>query len=100
MTDSKYGLMREMDLNAPVSITLPAHVWRGFLAAYCSTKWESTDATSIMMEIQDALFDPLWAREQQAEAQRKHDEYHRRMSGILPGFLPPEIPPDAGNLTD
>lgn len=53
-----------------------------------------------MMEIQDALFDPRWVREQQAEAQRKHDEHNRRMSGILPGFLPPEVPPDAGELTD
>lgn len=99
MNKGKYGLMRDLGLNDEVTITLPAHVLRGFLAAYLSTRWESSDATSIMTAIQDALFDPLWAKEQQAEAQRQHDEHQRLISGMIPGFPGPDIPPDAEGIS-
>lgn len=99
MTNSdKYGRMREITLNEPVTITLPAHVWCGFLAAYVAAKWSCADASVILNEVQNALFDPLWLRERQAEVQRVHDERHRLISGIT-GFPGPMTPPDAGDLT-
>jgi hypothetical protein len=102
MTNDKYGRMRPIDLNEPVSVTLPAHVWRGYMAAYTSTKWEAVDATSIMIEVQNALFDPLWMKEHEAEQQRRHDEHRQHIHEQLPDFLKPviasDVPPDAGGF--
>lgn len=105
MTDNtnKYGLMRKgIELNAPVTITLPAHVWHGYWSAYGAAKWGCSEATAIMMEVRDAMFDPVWLKEREADTQRKHDEHHRQILGSmfsgLPGIDMPDIPPDAGDL--
>lgn len=96
---SKFPRMRKMDLNDEVTIKLPVHVWLGFNSAYNTTEWASPDATAIMREVQETVYDPLWLKEAQAEQQRNHDRNHQIFSGIT-GFPGPEIPPDAGGLSD
>jgi hypothetical protein len=93
------GRMRTMDLNEPVTLTLPAHVWLGFLASYSATKWACMYATAIHAEAMEALLDPLWLKEREAARARRHDQEHALMSRIIPGFPAPDIPPDAGGLS-
>lgn len=99
MAEHKYGLMRQLGLNDPVTVTLPAHVWAGFLSAYGSSEWSNSDTNAIMIEARDALFDPRWLKEREAELQRQHDTQHRIMSGMIPGFPSPDIPPDPEGLS-
>jgi hypothetical protein len=98
--NSKYGLMRDLSLNAPVKIELPAHVWAGYLSAYGAADWGCADADAIRNEVQTTLFDPRWLREQQAENQRQRAEHpHIHGVGII-GFPGPQVPPDAGGLSE
>jgi hypothetical protein len=101
--NNKYSRMRQMDLNEPVTITLPAHIWLGYMASYGAARWTCGYASVIMAEVREALFDPLVLKEQEAAEQRHNDRHNRLFSSMLPGFKPPgddDIPPDASELPD
>lgn len=98
--EEKYGRMRPIQIGDDVTITLPAHIWLGFVGAYAATRWESADASTIMHAVHLAVFDPVWLKERTAHIQRQNDEQHRRIATMIPGFPVPEVPPDAGEITD
>ena len=90
-------IMRDIGLNEPVSIELPAHIWLAFMAAYAVTEWESSAAHSICLKIQDAVMDPIYLNEQLAAAQLAHDG-HRNIFHHLFGGADSDAPPDTEGM--
>ncbi len=86
---------RKMDLSEPVTITMPAHTWLGFLFSYADCEWSSTCASAICKGIQDVLLDPIYLREAAAEAQA-HADVHQAFINHITG-QPVDVPP---NITD
>lgn len=87
---------RNISLTDPVTVTLPAHIWLGFFAAYMSTKWACNYASAIAVAAQEQLMDPLWLKEREAHQQQHDDIGQALVHGFLTG-RPPEPPP---NVTD
>lgn len=85
-------IMKDIGLNDPVSVTLPAHVWVGFIGAYKSTKWVSEDTSEIYRKVIDELFNPLFLKEQEAAMQENHDKHMGLFRHIFTGESP-ETPP-------
>lgn len=85
-------IMRDINLNEPVAVTLPAHNWIGFISAYASTRWHNTDANAIGSAVIDALFDPVCVKERAAAAQEEHDTANSMIRHMFTG-QPPETPP-------
>lgn len=88
---AKSKVMRDMGMNEPVSIELPAHVWLTFMVTYANTEWTSDSAAAICVEIQEALLDPLYVNERQAELQERHDQHERAFRAFI--GQRPEFPP-------
>lgn len=87
----KNPVMRDIKLNDPVSITLPAHIWLGFVAAYATSDWNCNYANNIATEVSDALLDPIYMNERLAEEQQARDEQSatmQRLMGQIPEFPP------------
>ncbi len=83
--------MKPIELNEPVPITLPAHIWVGFLSAYMSTEWGNSNAGYICEAIEELLMDPVWLKEQQAAFQQhkdRRDAALERLTGGRPDFPP------------
>ena len=95
MAEGQKNVMRSMDMNARVRITLPAHVWLAYLSAYSSADWSNPYATMIMIAVRDRLFDPEYVKAQEDDARRQHEQQHQILSGIgiIPGFARPDVPP-------
>lgn len=91
MTERK--VMRDLGLNEPVSITLPAYVWLGFSSAYISSDFNSTDANNLINAIQRSLLDPVFIKEQEAQQQFVQDQHQNMFHQMMTG-RPPEIPPN------
>jgi hypothetical protein len=89
-------IMRDIGLNDPVTVTLPAHVWMGFIGAYAATKWQSSYVDQIGSEVIDQLYDPLHLKEREAAHQEQHDLSRALFRHMTMGQLP-EVPP---NMTD
>lgn len=89
--------MRDINLNDPVSITVPAHVWLMAMSAYAQTEWTDSSMNQIITKVQEAIIDPLWLNEQMAAHQQEID----RQQGMFHGFMtgqPPETPPNEEEL--
>ena len=88
----KNPVMRDIKLNDPVSITLPAHIWLGFVAAYATSDWNCNHANQIATEVSEALLDPLYMNERLAAEQQARDE----QQAIFQRFIgqTPEVPPN------
>jgi hypothetical protein len=101
-TGNEHIRMRSMDLNEPLTITLPAHIWHGFMVAYGDTEWINAYASAVLVEVQERLLDPVWLKERLAAHQRDHSTQDRLHNQLLSRFgikLPEdEVPPDAGEL--
>lgn len=91
MADRKF--MRDIGLNEPVSVTLPAHVWLGFAASYISSDFSSPDANQLVTAVQRELLDPLYIKEQEAQAQAQQDQAHSLFQHLATGVTP-EVPPN------
>lgn len=85
-------IMRDISLNEPVPVTLPAHVWLGFISAYASTEWSCEDVSIIAQEAIRQLFDPLYLNEKEAAMQEQHDQQQSVLQAIITGRRP-ETPP-------
>jgi hypothetical protein len=92
--------MRETKLNDEVTVTLPAHIWNGFVASYQCAPWSCQHATAVAQAAQEALIDPVYLREQEAEMQQMHAEHGPL--GFLFGITGqhPQVPPDTRGLED
>jgi hypothetical protein len=96
MTDENRRVMCEIGLNDPVTLTLPAHVLHGFIAAYGAAKWSCSHANVMFLAIQKKLYDPQYMKEREAEAQRQNQELHQLAAEAgFPGFRHP-VPSDDG----
>jgi hypothetical protein len=87
---------RKMDLGESVSIELPALVWLVFLFGYSESDWNNFGAGKIAYAVQEAMFDPIYLREQAAQAQQQLDAHNAAFHGLFLGQQP-EMPP---NVTD
>lgn len=85
-----------MSLNEPVTITLPAHIWLGFMFAYSDSEWSNLCAGKIAFEAQKAVMDPVYVKEQEAKIQAQADMQHAAFHHMFTGQHP-ENPP---NVTD
>ena len=99
MPNSKKKIMRDIKLNDPVVVELPAHVWIGFIAAYSATKWQAEDASAIALEAIDRIFDPVWVKEREAANSEHRDTHIALMQAAITGRMPgmteiPDMPPD------
>jgi hypothetical protein len=96
--------MPGLKLNDEVAVTLKVKTWHAFLAVYNSCQWSSQYATVLYSEIQEALMDPVYVREQEAAHQQHHAEMQQ--SGMLGGLFPwmnqggPQVPPNPEGLED
>lgn len=64
---------RNINMNEPVSVTLPAHVWLGFIFTYAGANWTDICTSRISGEVQKQLLDPVYLKEQEAAAQHQAD---------------------------
>jgi hypothetical protein len=87
---------RKMEMDVPVTITLPAHVLLGFLYTYTGAEWNDTCATQIALEIRNTLLDPVYLKEEEAKVQ-EHADMHQAVFNHFTGQGPIEMPP---NVTD
>ena len=94
---------RKMDLNEEVTITLPAHIWAGFIFTYNNADWTELCASKIALAAQNAILDPVYLREQEAAAQSQVDMQHAAFMHMTgqPMDIPPNImdgiPPQPGD---
>lgn len=84
---------KKMDLSEPVTVTLPAHIWMSFAAAYQSTDWADPYASLIAKTAQEEMLDPIYIRERQAAMQQQRDEHKSIFDAMFTG-RPPEVPPN------
>jgi hypothetical protein len=87
---------RKLTLDQDVTITLPAHTLLGFLYAYSASDWNEACATDIAIAVRNALFDPVFLKEEEAR-QQEHADLHKAAFSHFVGQLPIELPP---NVTD
>lgn len=95
MTEQK--VMRDISLNEPVTITLPAHLWLSAMSGYAECEWSSTVMTLLMTRVQEALLDPVYLKEQLAKQQHQQDMQQAAFNQMVTG-RPPEIPPNMEGL--
>ena len=96
MSDLNIPRARDISLTAPVTVTLPAHVWAGFLASYMSTEWVCFYTTTVATAVQEQIMDPLWLKEQDAKRDDDMSQPPAFIARLL-GGAPPDLPP---NMTD
>lgn len=77
MSDSPH--YKKMDISDDVTVTLPAHVWIGFVSAYTSTKWSNVDTSRIALTAQEQMLEPSFVKARDAERQA-HIDRHERMA--------------------
>jgi hypothetical protein len=81
-------------LNDDLTITLPAHVWLQFYAAYLASDEHNYFADIVARTAYDSLIDPLFVKEMEAASQAAADKAHRHIHSLFGSELPgPEIPP-------
>lgn len=103
---TSYMKMRDLKLNDEVTVTAPAHIWLGFVAAYSQCEWNSQYATAIAAEAQEAMADPLWIKETEAAHQKMYAEHNAQVIGAFPfpfnfgNPQDPQVPPDTRGLED
>ena len=88
----KYPRYRKMDLNDPVTVTLPAGVWVSFSAAYAASRWDCSSANMIANAAAEALVDPLYLQECMAAEQQVVTEAQEQLSRFMKfpyGGIPP-----------
>jgi hypothetical protein len=85
-------VMRDMKLNDKVSITLPVHVWLGFVAAYATSNWNCNHASAIASEVADTVLDPVYMNERLAADQYNLDQQQAVLQRLL--GQTPDIPPN------
>lgn len=83
---------KELSVKADVTVSLPAHVWIGFIAAYNSTRWISPDASAIGYAAMQQMLDPVYIKEQEAEHEQHHDTLKSLSELFGPGRLSPDDP--------
>lgn len=92
MDKSEFPRYKPMDVTADVTVTLPAHVWLGFAAAYNVAGWECSEVTAICLEAQAQMLDPVYLRERMAQLQQHRDLHERMNKQVFGGLF--DTPPD------
>lgn len=87
---------RKMNLNDPVTITLPAYIAIGFLFAYSECTWNNMCASKIAVSIQNQVLDPVYLKEQEAQIQAQADMHHAAFSHMM--GQPMEVPPNISDV--
>jgi hypothetical protein len=94
MTEYPKMMREDIGFNDPITITLPAHVWHGFMSAYSASEWHSADADIISREAINLLVDPVLLKEKEARDSEQHDvvqSFIRAMATGQPQEMPPHI---------
>lgn len=89
--DDDQKMMKDIGLNDPVSLELPAHIWTSFIATYSAAKWASSSASAIYNAAIKAMIDPGRLAEMEAE-QQQQQELHDSIKGIMTGRRPDGAP--------
>jgi hypothetical protein len=76
MADEHMPQYKDLKLNDDVTITLPAHIWQGFYAAYLSADWNDYYANVVANAGQEQMLDPIYLREREAHAQEQAEHAH------------------------
>ena len=87
-----------LELNADVTVTVPAHVLLSFVVSYSAAKWTCPYTTMLLFLARKALYAPAYLKEQEARMQAEEAQVRQIMSRMVPGFPAPDTPPDAGEL--
>ena len=95
MPDRK--MMRDIGLNDPVTIILPAHIWIAAMSAYAEAEWGNAPMSVVFRKVQETILDPLYMREQEAAHQQQQDYQQDFFQHTTTGQLP-EVPPNAEDL--
>jgi len=96
--ESRLPRMRDMKLNDPVSVTLPAHIWVGFQSVYMSAEGNGDFFSEAICNASiDQIIDPLYVQERDAATEKRTHEGLRHLADALNDRLP-DIPPDLGEI--
>lgn len=90
MADQK--IMKDLGLNDEIMITAPVHVWLSAMNGYTETDWNNTSMNTLLVKVQEALFDHNFLSERLAAHQLQHDmaeDMIKRFTG-----QPPDLPPN------
>lgn len=90
---AEFPKLKKLGMNEMVSIEMPAHMWLSFLAGYLASEWSTGSANTLAEQIQEALLDPLYVKEKQAEMQFLQDQRNAGLQQFFTG-QPPETPPN------
>jgi hypothetical protein len=96
-------MMKDISLNEPITVTVPAHIWLALIAAYNDCDWANDNMSYILGKAIREIMDPIYLNEQEAAAQEAQDQQQQFFQSItshLPGIqLPgPEGPDDDDQL--
>jgi hypothetical protein len=81
--DMHVAKVRNIGLNDPVDISLPAYVWVQFWAAYANTEWADPSANIIAGTIRNTFLDPIELSEQDAQIQEQRDQLFQTQAGMF-----------------
>lgn len=95
----EFPRMRSIDLNEPISIEMPAHMWISFISAYSTSDFSHGAANTLAELAQQALLDPLYLNERLAEQQQLIDRHQEHMHRVF-GTPPPNFPPHTEDMQD
>ena len=80
MEESRLPRMRDMKLNDPVSVTLPAHIWVGFQSVYMSAEGNGDFFSEAICNASiEQIIDPLYVQERDAATEKRTHEGLRHL---------------------
>jgi hypothetical protein len=85
---------RPIPLTEDVAVTLPAHVWIAFCAAYGEAEWNSPWATMVTYEAQHMLFTTAYMKAREAHWREEQEQQHSMLGGIFSFMQQAHQPPE------
>jgi hypothetical protein len=82
-----------LELNGVVSPEIQVALIVQALAEYVAAEWSAPAISHLMHGLQEAILDPVFLREHQAEVQRQQDQQEEMMNRIVPGIGLPGLFP-------
>jgi hypothetical protein len=90
-------IMKDINLNEPITVTVPAHIWLALTAAYNDCDWINDNLGYVLEKAMRQIMDPIYVKEQEAaqqEAMDKKQQFFENLSSHLPGMPGSEGPDD------
>jgi hypothetical protein len=87
--------MKDINLNEPIAVEVPAHIWLALTAAYNDCDWTNDNLGYVLSKAMRQIMDPIYVKEQEAAAHEQAEaqqNFFQHMATHFPGI--PEGPED------